>query len=433
MGLVLLLTRGLAMLKDVTVSRSFGTSDDLEAFLIAFGMMTFVGSAISNAGMSTLVPALSRARNDRDPDSEGRTTVVAAVAAVAFSSIAAGAVILFRARLTHWVAPGFDAHRAASVQHLLVALAAVPALGTTQSLVSGALNSRYGFRGAAALTAITPACVAGMVLVRTQPSALDLVSGTLLGMTLELAGLVALANRHGITLFARVEFASGVRTLKTLTREFAPLLAGTALSSTSPLVDQAFASVVGAGAVASLNYGNRLTSVAMGIGISSVGLIALPHFSELAARNAWDEMRPLLRRLVGVLFLAGVLAAAFLALFSEPLIKLLFQRGHFIAADTSAVASVQSLYALQIPFHLAGIVGVRALQSMRRNRTIMLIVVLNVICNVVADYSFVKLYGLRGIALATSVTYIVACGAILTAAAAAIRRRIPTLSSETHS
>lgn len=423
LGFVLLATRALAAAKDVVVSRTFGTSRDLDAFLVAFGIMSFLASVISNAGTSTLVPALSRARSEEDPRAEARLIVVAAATAFVLCGLLAGAAVLLRAQLSIWVAPGFAVEQSLAVQNLLIALVPVPLLATLQSIIASTLNARYGFRGAAAITAITPSCVAGALLLRSQPTAQDLAIGTIVGMGLELGCLVTLARRRGIALLATVHWSAALRAVSALAKDFGPLIVGTAFASASPLVDQAFASTVAPGAVATLNYANRLTALGMGIGISSIGLIALPHFSELAAREAWAEMGSLLRRLATATFLLALPVAIGIAVLSEPLVRLIFEHGQFRAADTLAVADVQLFYALQIPFHLTGIVGVRALNAMRKNRTIMLIVLWNVISNVVGDYLFMKVLGLRGIALATSVTYMVSCVAILACAGLEIGKR----------
>jgi putative peptidoglycan lipid II flippase len=423
LGVVVLATRAVAGAKDIVVSRTFGTSQELDAFLLAFGIVGFIGSAIANASTSTLVPALARARNAPEPEAEARLIVVATAAALILCALIAGVAILFRTQLSIWIAPGFRADRVVAVQRLLIVLAPVPVLATLQSVIASTLNTRYGFRGAAAITVLTPLCVTATLLLRRNPSSGDLASATMAGMALETCCLVLLAKQRKIALIAAVPWKIARTSVSALARDFFPLVAGTALGSTSPLVDQAFASMAGPGSVSTLNYGNRLTTLAMGIGISSVGLIALPHFSDIAAREAWGEMKALLRKLALSTFLLGLPAAIAISVLSSPLLRLIFQHGHFLASDTASATPIQAMYAIQIPFHLTGIVGVRALNAMRQNRTIMIIVGWNVISNVAGDYVFMKLFGLRGVALSTSTSYIVSCFVVLTFAQLELSRR----------
>ncbi len=128
LGGVVLATRAVAGAKDIVLSRTFGTSQELDAFLLAFGIASFIGAAIANASTSTLVPALSRARNDPDPQAEARLIVVATAAALVLCTLVAGLSVIFRVRLSMWVAPGFGAAGVVAVQRLLIVLAPVPVL-----------------------------------------------------------------------------------------------------------------------------------------------------------------------------------------------------------------------------------------------------------------------------------------------------------------
>lgn len=423
LGMVLLATRGVAAFKEVVVSRSFGTAGGLDAFLVAFGIVNYIASAVSNAGMSSLVPALSRARADSNPSAEARLIATAFLAAFGLSTLAVGLVLLFNSKLQLLTAPGFDGQQTLLMEGLMLVLAPVPFLALAQAIVSGTLNSRYGFRSAAALTAITPLSLVVLLLIVRRPLPWHLGLGTVLGMSLELLALLALAQSRRVQLFARVSLAEAWHMTRALGRDFVPLFAGTALASLSPLVDQAFASAAGPGGVSTLNYASRIPALGMGIGISSIGLIVLPHFSDLAARDAWSELGALLRKLSVWTFGLALPVVAALCLASEPLVRAVFERGQFTVSDTLAVAPIQSLYALQIPFHLVGIVGVRALNAMRQNRLVMLVVVWNVACNVVGDYLLMGWLGLRGIALATSCMYATSCVLILVFAELEVRRR----------
>jgi len=100
-----------------------------------------------------------------------------------------------------------------------------------------------------------------------------------------------------------------------------------------------------------------------------------------------------------------------------------FQRGQFSAADTEAVAHVQTLYALQIPFYVLGIMGVQVLHATSTNRVLMWVSIGNFFTNVIGNYVFMRLWGVAGIALATSIVYLLSMIVLLSAA----RRRLAAL------
>ena len=102
---------------------------------------------------------------------------------------------------------------------------------------------------------------------------------------------------------------------------------------------------------------------------------------------------------------ASLPVVAVLWLLSEPIVRLMFERGAFTAEDTALVALIQGLYALQIPFYLAGALGSRVLNALSLNRVTAVIGMLNCITNLIFDYVFMIWLGLPGIALATSAVY----------------------------
>ncbi len=94
--------------------------------------------------------------------------------------------------------------------------------------------------------------------------------------------------------------------------------------------------------------------------------------------------------------------SAFLFVFSETIVRILFQRGSFTADDTRLVAQIQNCFALQIPFHVAGILVVRLISAMQANHILMWASAYNLINNIVFNYLFLHYFGVAGIALSTA-------------------------------
>jgi hypothetical protein len=76
--------------------------------------------------------------------------------------------------------------------------------------------------------------------------------------------------------------------------------------------------------------------------------------------------------------------------------------GSFTVADTTLVADVQALLALQTPFYVAGIILVRLVTALGSTRDLTWISLVNTLLNVVLNLVLIRYMGLPGIALATS-------------------------------
>ena len=98
---------------------------------------------------------------------------------------------------------------------------------------------------------------------------------------------------------------------------------------------------------------------------------------------------------------------------SHMLVRLTYQHGAFGAQDTAAVAPVQAMYAIQLPFYIVSRVFYRYLVAIRRTSLILYCGIINLILDVVLNLICMRWYGVAGIALATSLwtvsTFIFLC------------------------
>src|SRR3954471_5928467 len=107
-GISIVAVKGVSTVKDLVVASSFGTNDELDAFLVAGILPTFAVSLITGSFGAALVPTYMHVRKER-----GRDAADVMLSSVTFATIAilAGFTCLLLA-VAHWVLPllstGFD-------------------------------------------------------------------------------------------------------------------------------------------------------------------------------------------------------------------------------------------------------------------------------------------------------------------------------------
>jgi putative peptidoglycan lipid II flippase len=173
------------------------------------------------------------------------------------------------------------------------------------------------------------------------------------------------------------------------------------------VVDQAMAAMLPAGSVAALSYGSKTVAVAVGIGATALSTAALPYFSRMVAENDWDGCRQALRRHSLLVVAASVPITLGLIVFSMPLVRLLFERGAFTPADTRVVGWVQICYAIQIPFTIWNRLFGRFVAAMRRNDVLLSASAISLVLDIGLNLVLMRVWGVAGIALSTSLVYIV--------------------------
>jgi len=421
-GAATLLTKVLAMAKDMTVASYFGTSDAVDAFFIALTVPTFVITVIAGSIPAALVPAYLHVR-ERD-GSAGAARLLGNVLVLAGTTIAVSCLVLalLAPVLVELVGARFNGAKQLLTQHLFLLVLPGVLISGVSGMFAAVLNSQERFL----LAAVTPAFMSVLSIVFLLTAAehwgiYALAIGLTTGYVAELAVLAW--SMRARKLLPRFHWPSWRDPdVQRVLGQYTPLVIGGAVMSSSPLVDQAMAASLGPGSVAQLGYATKLVAAGMGIGVTALSTAIFPHFSRMVAIRDWSGLRHTLRTYLALSLVAGAAIVLVIVALSEPLVRLFFERGQFVASDTRAVAHVQALYALQIPFYVLGILGVQLLHAISANRVLMWVSIGNFFTNIIGNYVFMRWWGVAGIAAATSLVYALSMVVLLTAVEKRLRK-----------
>ena len=195
---------------------------------------------------------------------------------------------------------------------------------------------------------------------------------------------------------------------KKLYQQFVILIIGSLTLAATDLVDLSMAASLQAGDPAAVSFGAKITMMVTVFGAGILGTSTLPHFADLAQRD-YRAFIQSVRNVALTIGLLGTAGTIFIALFSEALVSLIFERGRFGEEDVKAVAAVNFMFAFQVPFLLTGIVLGRAISAIGQNRILTIGAFISLGVNIVGNYVLMQFLGAAGIALSTSVMYVISC------------------------
>jgi putative peptidoglycan lipid II flippase len=409
--LIAVLTFGVklaALAKEVTVAASFGTADALDAFLIAFLLPSYLINVVGGSLNAALIPGYIHVRETEGPEAAQRLFSGAVTFSGVLLLLATAVVAALGPFLLPLLASGFAPEKLMLTErlfYLLLPLVAVSGLATNWESV---LNAGERFGLAAFAPVLVPlTTVAALFAFGAAWGVYALVLGTVAGTALQLALLGWALRRQGLRLWPRWHGLDPA--LRRVVGQYLPMIAGSALMSSTFLVDQSVAAMLAPGSVSVLSYGNKLIAPVLGIGTVALGTAVLPYFSTMVATADWGGLRHTLRTYTWLVLLISVPATAALVLLSGPLVDVLFRHGRFTAEDALAVSRVQAMYALQLPFYSLGILFVRLLSALRGNHILMWGTVISFIINLALDLTLLRVCGIAGIALSTSLVYVASC------------------------
>jgi len=401
-----------AVAKELVVANYFGTSEVVDAFIIAFLLPMFAINVLAGSFHSAMMPTYIRVRDNVGKEASHRLFSSVVLLGGLFLVIAACVLAALAPLLLPLLGSGFSEQTMALTKSLYYWLLPVMVLTGMGHLYATVINAGERFAVVALAPAITPIiAVVFLLLLMDKWGIHALVVGTLFGAVFELALVARAARQQGFPLLP--SWSGMTDEVRSVMGQYAPMIAGAFLMSSTLLVDQAMASMLGSGSVATLNYANKVVAMILGIGSMALGTAILPHFSRLVGSEDWVALRHTFRTYARLILLISLPLTALLFLYSETIIGLLFERGAFDVNDTRLVGQVQALYVLQIPFYILAILGVRLISAMRRNDILMKISSINLVVNIIGNYLFMSYLGVAGIALSTALVYMLSCGMIL--------------------
>ncbi len=236
--------------------------------------------------------------------------------------------------------------------------------------------------------------------------AIALAVGVLVGGALQFLVQVPVLVRQGMRFPFGVSFAHpGVRAVARL---MVPGFFGIGISQVNFFVDTIFAtaSKMPQGSITALYVADRVMELVLGGYAIAVATAILPMMSHQAAAGDYDEMKKTFGFSLRIVSFITVPATVGLIILREPIIRVLFEHGRFVAESTHLTARALLFYATGLPAFAAVKLIVPAFYSTKDTHTPVRVaayaLVLNIALNTLFLVSFFQTFKNGGPAFATS-------------------------------
>jgi len=352
-GIWTLLSRVMGFVRDIMIAAYLGTGPVAEAFLVAFSLPNLFRRFFAEGAFNmAFVPMFSKKlEGDDDARKFAQDAFIGLGGILTIFTIFG---IIMMPALVTMMASGFIGTdrfdltvyygRIAFPYILFISLSA---------LLSGLLNATGRFVAAAAAPVLLNIVFVITLVIAAIAGGLDAIQiGTWLAYAVPLAGIAQLAlvwvaaKRAGFALYP------GIPTLTPDLKRLAIIAAPAALAGgvvqINLLVGRQVASFFD-GAVAWLNYADRLYQLPLGVVGIAIGVVLLPDLSrrlragdEAGGKDAFNRASELCLALT-------IPAAVALAVIPLPLVSVLYERGAFGSSDSAATALAVAIYGLGLP------------------------------------------------------------------------------------
>jgi putative peptidoglycan lipid II flippase len=420
-GAATMTSRLLGLAREQVLAYWFGASDAMDAFLVAFRVPNLVRDLFAEGAMSAaLVPTFSRALTTEGRERAWRLGTSVMNALIVSTGALVILAVVFAPVLVGWLAGDF--REVPGKFELTVTLTRIMTpflvLVAVAAACMGMLNSLHVF--------FVPALAPAMFNVASIAVALGLLpfagslgvepivamaAGTLIGGLGQVLLQWPALSRHGYRWTPRLDLRDpGLRQVLIL---MGPGMIGLAATQLNVFVNTVVATGQGTGAVSWLGYAFRLMYLPIGIFGVSIATATTPVLSRMAARDDHSRMRSTLAAAVALMLTLNVPATLGLIVLAPPIVRVIFERGSFTAADTAATAAAVQLYAVGLVGYSVVKILSPAFYALGRSRTPAAVGVTAVLLNAVLSVVTARSFGYRGIALSASIAALVNAGLLL--------------------
>jgi len=239
-----------------------------------------------------------------------------------------------------------------------------------------------------------------------QSPAVSLAVGVLVGGALQFLILIPQMVRRGMRFDFGISFVHpGIRSVA---RVMFPRFFGLGILQINFFVDTYFAKAarMPRGSLTALYVADRVMELVLGGYAIAVATAILPMMAHQAAANNYEGLKKTLTFAVRIVAYITVPAAMGLIILREPVIRVLFQHGQFVAESTRLTARPLLYYAIALPALACVKLIVPAFYSARDTKTPVIVAAISFLLNIVLNVIFLQFLFRRfqngGPALATA-------------------------------
>lgn len=164
-------------------------------------------------------------------------------------------------------------------------------------------------------------------------------------------------------------------------------------------------------APAAIDKAFRIYMLPQGMFSVAVTTVIFPTLSRYAARREYDHLRATMANGMRMILLVLTPAAAAIFVLSEPMVRLVYERGDFTPEQTPLVATALFWFAFSLPFNGLFLIMTRTFFSLQRPWVPTWISGLNLLITAGAAIAFYKPFGIAGIVAGTALATAFSVGA----------------------
>jgi len=399
------ISRVVGLVREIVFAGYFGTTQPASAYTIAFLVPNLVAQLFAQSALSAaFVPVFT------DLLQKGRRVEAIRLASTLFwiMLIGLGALTAFFILAAGVVMPLFIAPKLVGQTALTVGLSrllfpVILLLGLNGLLV-GVLQTYDHFT----IPAISPAVWNAVIIVllvvlaphfHGEEEIYAFAIGVLFATCVQLALAFGALSRIDFRLQVHIDWHDP--RIRQVFMLMLPVMIGLGIVNLDQLINSAFGGLVSGEAPRAIENGFRVYMLPQGMFSVAVATVLFPALSRMASNRDPAAMRRAVGNGMRQINLMLIPAAAFMVALPTPIVKLLFERGHFNAQSTHLVSIALFWFAFSLPFGGLNLLLTRTFFAVQRPWIPTRLAATNIVVDIIVSIALYKPLGIAGLIIGT--------------------------------
>jgi len=399
------ISRVVGLVREIVFAGYFGTTQPASAYTIAFLVPNLVAQLFAQSALSAaFVPVFT------DLLQKGRRVEAIRLASTLFwiMLIGLGALTAFFILAAGVVMPLFIAPKLVGQTALTVGLSrllfpVILLLGLNGLLV-GVLQTYDHFT----IPAISPAVWNAVIIVllvvlaphfHGEEEIYAFAIGVLFATCVQLALAFGALSRIDFRLQVHIDWHDP--RIRQVFMLMLPVMIGLGIVNLDQLINSAFGGLVSGEAPRAIENGFRVYMLPQGMFSVAVATVLFPALSRMASNRDPAAKRRAVGNGMRQINLMLIPAAAFMVALPTPIVKLLFERGHFNAQSTHLVSIALFWFAFSLPFGGLNLLLTRTFFAVQRPWIPTRLAATNIVVDIIVSIALYKPLGIAGLIIGT--------------------------------
>jgi putative peptidoglycan lipid II flippase len=391
----------LGITKEILVAHRFGVSSALDVFNVAMASTGLIIVFLTSAFVSAFVPiytgwinqySLKKANEKSLSILYGNITILSLLTLIAYFLVP---------HVFPLIGYGFGPEQTElgiRIQRWLIILFIIEGFGIT---FFGILQAKKLFFCYATAPIFISLTVVIFLSINTSLGIYVLVYGLLLGTFLKVCYIFIYLKQSDFRFItAKIDLPA----IKTYYLLALPMIGSEVIAVSNFLVDQVMATSLIQGAVSSLNYAHRISSLPIYIVVVAIAQAILPYVSQYAAEGNLESFRNTYKNSIIFAGFISFFPMIFLLWFSHDIVSIMLERGAFDRNATNLTGGNLFYYSFGIFFHAYVLIHGAYFVALKNTRALILLASVSFVLNILFNYILMQYMGVHGIAFSTSIT-----------------------------